>query len=77
MTTRDDIQGWLENSKPHHTHMLVVCDTFDYGDYPVHTSDVHESISKYQEASMQSIMEVYDLSKDFEKQLNTHRVWNV
>lgn len=74
--TRSDIERWLDNSKPKHTHMLVVCDTFDYGDYPVYTCDVHESIRKYQDASMQTIMEVYDLSKDFDEQLDAHRVWN-
>ena len=74
--TRSDILRWLEDSKSHHTHMLVVCDTFDYEDYPVHTSDVRESIRKYQDASMQTIMEVYDLSMDFGEQLDTHRAWN-
>jgi len=56
--------------------MLVVVDTFDYGNYPVFTDSVHEAIEKYQAASMQRIMEVYDLSLDLDKQLNEHRAWN-
>ena len=76
-TTRSDILRWLEDSEPQHTHMLVVCDTFDYEDYPVHTSDVHESIRKYQDASMQKIMEVYNLSMDLSEQLDARRAWNV
>ena len=75
--TRNDIERWLEEAKTNHsTHMLVVCDTFDYDDYPVYTKDVHESIRKYRDASMQTIMEVYDMSMDVEEQLNTNRVWN-
>lgn len=74
--TMNDIQRWLENPKKDSTHMLVVCDTWDYDDYPVYTKDVHESIKYYRSASMQTIMEVYDLSKDIEEQLNTNRVWN-
>ena len=80
MTTREDIRDWLscENRrKPHHTHMLVVVDTFDYGNYPVFTDNVSKSITKYNAASMQRIMEVYDLSLDFDEQLNEHRAWNI
>jgi len=79
MTTREDIYNWLtceDRRKSHHTHMLVVVDTFDYGNYPVFTDSVHEAIEKYQAASMQRIMEVYDLSLDLDKQLNEHRAWN-
>jgi len=78
MITREDIYDWLtgDRRKSHHTHMLVVVDTFDYGDYPVFTSSVHEAIEKYNGNNMQQVMEVYDLSLDLEKQLNEHRAWN-
>ena len=74
--TMNDIEQWLDNAGKDDTHMLVVCDTFDYDDYPVYTKDVHESIKHYHAASMQTIMEVYNLSMDIDEQLNTNRVWN-
>jgi hypothetical protein len=76
MTTRSDIKEWLSRSEKY-THMLVVVDTFDYDDYPVFTNDVRESIKYYNNASMQRIMEVYNLRKDFEAQLDEHRAWNI
>ncbi len=76
MTTRTDIQEWLERADEGSTHMLVVVDTFDYDNYPVYTKDVQGSIRHYQNASMQRIMEVYDLSMDIDKQLDAHRAWN-
>ena len=75
-TTISDIRTWLEQAEPKHTHMLVVCDTWDHEDYPVYTENVTDAIDKYRSASMQHIMEVYDLRKDHEAQLSTKRVWN-
>jgi len=74
MTT--PIREWLERADEGSTHMLVVVDTFDYDNYPVYTKDVQESIRHYSAASMQRIMEVYDLSMDIDEQLNAHRAWN-
>lgn len=35
-TTREDITGWLHRGQEKGaTHMIVVCDTFDWSDYPV------------------------------------------
>lgn len=79
MTTRSDIRGWLQRAKPEHTHMIVVVDSFDYGDYPVFVSndeDVREVARKYNEKSMQRIMEVYNLGMDIESQLNERRAFN-
>jgi hypothetical protein len=76
-TSRDDIRGWLKRAEPKHTHMLVVCDTFDYDDYPVFTDNVSEAIEKYDRKDMQKIMEIYDLRKDHEAQVSMARVWNV
>lgn len=79
MTTREDIYNWLtceDRRKSHHTHMLVVVDTFDYGNYPVFTDSVQEAVDKYHLKNMQRVMEVYDLSLDLEEQLNEHRAWN-
>jgi len=50
------------------THMVVVCDSFDYEDYPVYTSDPAATVKKYEAKSMQRVMEVYDLRKPFDRQ---------
>ena len=78
-TTQDDIRFWLGNAKKNHTHMIVVVDTFDYDDYPVYvsdTEDVQEVYDKYNGKNMQSVMEIYNLKMDIEKQLNEHRARN-
>jgi len=60
--------------------MIVVCDTFDYDDYPVYVApgeDAREIVDKkYRGQNMQSMMEVYDLRKDRETQIDQDRVYN-
>ena len=61
-TTMHDIKGWLARKEDHHTHMIVVCDTFDYEDYPVFVTkdeDLSEVRAKYSGVNMQRVMEVY------------------
>jgi len=58
--------------------MIVVCDTFDHEDYPVFCKTKEEYVVKYDHyngKNMQRIMEVYDLSKPFNKQAKG-RVFN-
>lgn len=80
MTTRQDIRGWLEEGQEQGaTHVIVVVDNFDWEDYPVYVSpddDVRKKEIKFKEASMQRVMEIYNLSMDLEEQLNEHRAWN-
>ena len=77
MTTIGMIQEWLNDGKSMKaTHCIVVCDTFDYEDYPIYVSkkqDVREMVKKYDGQNMQRVMEVYNLKKPLEKQLATHR----
>jgi len=79
-TTKEDIRAWLkEGKKQKATHMIVVCDSFDYEDYPVYVKkgqNVHDVAAKYNGKNMQQVMEVYNLSMDLEKQLNEHRSFN-
>jgi hypothetical protein len=79
-TTKDDIKRWLKRGKENgSTHMIIVCDAFDYEDYPVYVKfneNVHEIESRYNLKNMQMVMEVYNLSMDFEKQLKEHRSFN-
>lgn len=60
MTTREDIARWIENAPKQATHMIVVCDTFDYEDYPVYVmpeENVKEREQYFNMANMQKVME--------------------
>ena len=75
-----DIKGWLKRGQEKGaTHVIVVCDTFDYDDYPVYVmpdENVREVKSRFDGKNMQRIMEVYNLSMDIEKQLKEKRAFN-
>ena len=79
-TSRMMIKEWLERGiEEKATHMIVVCDTFDYDDYPVFVSadeDVREMASKFTFENMQRVMEVYNLSMDIEEQVKEQRTFN-
>ena len=78
--TREDIMGWFKRGKnDNQTHMIVVCDTFEYDDYPVFCDGLEEFEEKYAEhdgKNMQKIMEVYDLNKSEEEQMAQDRCYN-
>ena len=78
-TTQDDIRRWFKATKKEGgKFMIVMCDTFDYDDYPVTCMTAEECWQKYNNpGSMQTVMEVYDLSKDMEKQINEGRSFNL
>ena len=79
MTTDSDIREWLERATTEHSHMLVVCDTFDYTDYPVFVSrndDVEQQINLHS-TNMQKVMEVYNLDKNIDAQLAEKRAFNL
>jgi hypothetical protein len=81
VASKEDIKRFFKRfNKNIHSHMLVVCDTYDYDDYPVFvlkTENVLKLIGKYNEKSMQKVIEVYSGDIDFEKQLHEERSWNV
>ncbi len=77
----NDIKQWFNEgaSNPDNTHMIIVCDTFDYNDYPVYVTkseDVRKIESEYKGKSMQKVMEVYNLKADRDKQLGQKRNFN-
>ena len=76
-TSRETISRWLDYMYETDgvTHMLVVCDTYDYEDYPVYIREGRDP-AKYVSGSMQRVMECY--SKNYEKlaQLNQFRAFN-
>lgn len=81
-TTREDIGLWFDAGKKQKaTHMIVVCDTFDWEDYPVYVTkdqDVKKIVQEHQPSAgnMQKVMEVYNLKLDKEQQFNAGRVFN-
>jgi len=76
-TTKQDIREWFERGvEQGATHLIVVCDTFNYEDYPVYVEKGQDAKKVYEAhngPNMQRVMEVYNLSQDMEEQLNEHR----
>ena len=72
-TTADDLRRWFKAGKEEGaSHMIVVCDTFDWEDYPVYVKsgqDAREVAEEYNGKNMQRLMEVYNLQVDMEIQL--------
>lgn len=64
-TTIEEIKEWIKRGKKEKaTHLIVVCDTFEYEDYPVYVyekDDYNEIRNKYDGNNMQRIMQIYDL----------------
>lgn len=77
--SKEDIVGWFKSGKEQgYTHMIVVCDTYDWDDYPVYVSADENARDKYAEYtsgkhSMQKVMEVYNLSQNMDKQMSQRR----
>ena len=72
-TSADTIRRWLANAPADTAYMFVMCDTFDYDDYPVYIDEkanVSDEIKARDGINMQKLMEVYDLAEDWEVQLN-------
>ena len=81
MTTPDDIRRWLSEAKQQKaTHMLVVCDTWDYQDYPVFVKPGESVRKEYEKRDdpreMRKVMEVYAMHLDLEAQLAEHRAFH-
>jgi hypothetical protein len=79
-TTRETILTWLTRGQERGaTHMIVVCDTFDWSDYPVYVhpgSDPRDLAGQYNGDTMQKVMEVYALHMDLEAQLAEGRAFH-
>lgn len=79
-TSKQEISDWFDRGvKEKKDYMLVVCDTFDHEDFPVYTtrekySDVYAEYNNGK--NMHRIMEVYDLHKERDPQLNELRSFN-
>jgi len=72
--TYDDIKSWLKKGREGKdiTHMVVVCDTFDWEDYPVYvrkSENVRDIYCRHDGPNMQKVMEVYSYQLSLENQL--------
>lgn len=83
MTSRETISGWFVrgqiSSAAPYSHMIVVCDTFSWEDYPVYVKtgeDPREVAAKYDGKNMQKLMEVYNLELPMNEQLDQQRSFN-
>jgi hypothetical protein len=76
-TSKEDIKEWIKRGQEKKaTHLIVVCDTFDWEDYPVYVmagEDAKAKYNHYHGPNMQKVMEVYNLQKDIDKQLDQYR----
>lgn len=79
--TKKLIRGWFQDGVDKGaTHMIVVCDIFNYMDYPVYVQpnqEASEVAANIHGRNMQKVMEVYDLSMDIESQLEEARAWHI
>jgi hypothetical protein len=75
----DIISKWFDDGlKKGHKYMLVMCDTYDWEDYPEFADSDNDCLFKYNKpGKMQKVMEVYDLAKDKNEQMRTARVLNL
>lgn len=79
--TKEDLRRWFEEgaAMQNVTHMIVVCDTFDYDDYPVYVirgEDIEKKVEFHSKQAMQTIMEVYNLHSMTWEQQEHGRVFN-
>ncbi len=75
-TTKSEIQSWFDRGvEQGATHMAVVCDTFDWEDYP-HSIMPGGDPLDYKPGSMQKVMEVYALHLPKDPQLGHWRNFN-
>lgn len=73
-TSVAQLTEWFEAGKaiPENTHMIIVCDTYDWEDYPVYVTkdqDVRKVYAEHHQVNMQKVMEVYNYSLPAEPQL--------
>ena len=73
--TKDDISGWFDRGVSEGAKfMLVICDTYDYDDYPMFFSNGKDCAEKFKKpGNMQSVMECYDLTADKDAQMRERR----
>ena len=79
--TKYEIASWLDRLYEDESlsHMIVVCDTYDWEDYPVYVSKTEalvDAMESYDGSNMQRVMEVYSRNHDREAQLAESRAFH-
>ena len=81
MANLDVRKAVLGGNTGEYSHVLIVCDTFDYDDYVVYVKkgeDIHKKVQYYNDfMQMRRIMEIYNYSLDINKQLNESKAWHI
>jgi len=77
----ETISGWFdEGVRRKATHMVVVCDTYEYVDRPVYVmagEEIREVVKKYNDLEhMSRVQEVYYLGSDKQAQLDVRPAFN-
>lgn len=76
--SKENISEWLNRATAENTHMLVVRDGFSYEYYPVFVKlgeDVQAKIKEHSN-NMESVLEVYNLQLNLDKQIEATVTWN-
>jgi gamma-glutamylcyclotransferase (GGCT)/AIG2-like uncharacterized protein YtfP len=75
--TKAEIKECFEShNNGQYSHMIMVCDTFSYEDYPVYVRNnekIHEKVLEIDNKNMQQVMEVYNYKMDICSQINDTR----
>ncbi len=74
--SKEDIRGWFKDGVSQgKSYMIVACDTYDWGNYPVYCSlsDYAEKHASHNGKNMQKVDEVYSLKQPMEEQLALQR----
>lgn len=77
MTKTEDLSRWFDDGvRQRATHMVVVCDTFDWSDYPVYVKpgeDPQKIFNENNGPNMTKAMECYALFKPKAEQIGKRR----
>lgn len=83
MATKIALEDWFDRGVSQNKRwMVVICDTFDYGDFPCYYSDDEriQCVDRIKKArngeNMSKLMEVYDLKIGKERQLIAELTFN-
>lgn len=78
--TLQDIKHWLSKAKEHKaTHLIVAVDNYNFNNYPVYVTadeNIHKEIERINDADIQGIDEVYNMSMSIGEQLSERRAYH-
>ena len=78
-TSRKEIEQWFDEGQDDgDLYMLIICDTYDWSDYPVYCATKEDAERRIANpGEMQKVMEVYNLVNDKYIQLDQPRAWSI